>query len=301
MTVANQLVYLMIIYIFYNISWSEYQLRVFSYIYYLSFPVLFVLTFYAPGILNTNTIGSFAYFLSFFPLLYIVKYRRSHKLAIWVIIILTLTIVLATKTRSIQLSIIFGFITFVFWDYITSRAIFHKLYFLFIAGIGFFITIIYPNLNKYSFFKPLSEFILKYTGKSLFTGRNKIWMKLGEIIKGRIWLGHGSGVEPGTFLNTTLSAHNLYIQTGLQTGIIGILLLVLAMFFVWKSFLGARKDIRTALASCFFISILIHQVFEVTLTQNQFGIGLLQWMIIGFGLNGSLSIKNKNDSHNKLL
>lgn len=38
----------------------------------------------------------------------------------------------------------------------------------------------------------------------------------------------------------------------------------------------------------FFISIIVQQNFEVTLTQNQYTIGLLQWIIIAFGLNFAL-------------
>lgn len=281
----NQLTFFIIIYVIYNITWEKYQIRFMSYLYYLSLPILLALTFLIPGVINTNTIGGYIFFLSFFPLLYLIRYKKSERFLPLFVGLSTLIIIFATQTRSIQLSMVFGLITFGLWSFISRRRSRYDFYFLIIVAIILSVTIIYPNLNKLSAFTQLEGLVLNLTGKRLFSGRNRIWMNLLEAIRVKPWLGHGSGASPSDFFRTSLSAHNLYLQVGLQTGMIGVFLLLTFLFFIWRTFLKNRADKGTILASSFFVSILVYQIFEVSLTQKNFGLGLLQWLIIGFGLN----------------
>lgn len=295
MIVANQTFYLFIIYMIYSISWTRYQVLSLSYLYYVSLPIIFILIFVLPSSLNTNTIGSYVYFLSFFPLLYLVGYAKNlKKTSILLISSITLFAVLAVDARSILLSAAFGFMTFSLWKFITSRKILFNLYFILILVFNYFVIVIYPNMRYWSNFQELNELSLRFTGKDLMSGRNTIWVQLVDIISLKPWFGYGSSIEPEDFLTHSLSAHNLYIQIGLQVGLIGVSLLILFFFVIWKSFWKNRFDIKVRLTSCFFVGILIHQTFEVTLTQNQFSIGLVQWLIVAFGL--SFTLKKNQES-----
>lgn len=293
MTVLNQLAYLMVMYLVYSITWTKFQIKSLSTVYYIALPILLIFLFVLPGLLNTNTIGSFAYFLTFFPLLFLVGYTKKLKRSrIMLIFALTALVILATDARSILLSAAVGLVTYVLWKGITKSKFLFNLYFFLIVAINYFIIVIYPNLYKWEHFYTFNDWSLRFTGKPIMTGRNTIWAQLLDLISLKPWLGHGSGVLPEDFLSTSLSAHNLYLQIGLQTGIIGISLLVLFFFVVWRMLWKNKTDLRVKLVGAFLISIMIHQTFEVTLTQNQFSIGLLQWLIIGFGLNFALN-KNK--------
>lgn len=66
------------------------------------------------------------------------------------------------------------------------------------------------------------------------------------------------------------------------------------------------KDVTTRkiikLSASFLIAVIIHQTFELTFTQNNFGIGLIQWLVILIGLSVDLktSLKKKDLSNSKV-
>lgn len=293
MIVVNQLAYLMVIYVIYSISWTRFQIKFLSMAYFVTTPILLALIFVLPGVLNTNTIGSFAFYLSFFPLLFLAGYAKGlRKTSMLLVFGMTILIIYASDTRSILLSAGFGFMTFILWKLITKYKVLYYTYFALIILFNYFIIVVYPNLYKWEHFYTVNDLSLQLTGKPIMTGRNTIWAQILDLIEKNLWFGHGSNVIPEDFLSTSLSAHNLYLQIGLQSGLIGILLLLFFFFTIWKTLWKNKKDPRVMISSCFFISIIVHQTFEVTLTQNQFSIGLLQWMIVGFGLAFALNKSN---------
>lgn len=288
MIVFNLLVYLIIIYLVSKISWDRLQLRTLSYMYFIAVPFLYLLAFVATGILNTNTIGAYIYFLSFFPLLYIADMHRSKR-RVYTLLVLAVSflVILATSTRSIMLSAAAGFVSYFLWKFITSRRVLFKGYFLAIVAGLYGVTAIYPYMHRWSSFEYFNNLSLALTGKRIMSGRNTIWAQLIDLISERPFFGYGSSVVPENYLTTSLSAHNLYLQIGLQVGIVGLVFLVIFFYYIWKTYGKNPNEPKVRLAASFFVSILIYQAFEVSLTQNQFGIGLLQWLIIAFGLNYS--------------
>lgn len=293
MIVVNQLAYLMVIYVIYSITWTNFQIKLLTIAYFIAIPILLGLIYVTPGMINTNTIGSFTYFLSFFPLLYLAGYAKGlKKSSMLLVFAMTIIVIFASDTRSVLLSAGVAFMTFILWRLITKNKMFYYLYFSLVIFLNYFIIVIYPNLYKWSHFHKVNDLSLQITGKPIMTGRNTIWAQLLDLIERNLWFGHGSNVLPETFLSTALSAHNLYLQIALQSGLIGIILLLIFFLAIWRTFWKNKNDPRIMIASCFFISIIIHQTFEVTLTQNQFSIGLLQWMIVGFGLAFALNKSN---------
>ena len=294
MIVFNLLVYLVIIYLVSKISWDRLQVKTLSYVYCMAVPFLYLLTFVAKSILNTNTIGAYMYFLSFFPLLYIAdKSRAKRRVYSLLVLAISFLVILATSTRSIMLSAAFGFMTYFLWRFISSRKVLFKGYFLAIVAMLYGVTGIYPYMHRWSSFEFFNNLSLSLTGKRIMSGRNTIWAQLIDLISERPFFGYGSSAVPEDFLTTSLSAHNLYLQIGLQVGILGLVFLVIFFYFIWNSYWENRNEPKVILAASFFVSILIYQAFEVSLTQNQFGIGLLQWLIIAFGLSYS---KRRHDN-----
>jgi len=289
--VLNHLIFFILIYSLKNIEWSKHQIKYFSVLYFISIPILFILSFVVTDVVNRNTIGSYAFFLTFFPLLYMIGYSKGLKRSsVLLVFILSGIVILSVDSRSILLSIIFVSFTYFMWRIITESKLLFNLYFLMVAAFGYWFTFVYPTIYTWNSYYKLNELSLKFVNKPLLTGRERIWERLIGYIEQKPLLGYGSSTLPSDFTTTTLSAHNTYIQVGLQTGIIGIVLLALVFFTFWRSSWENRHDKKVALSASFLIGIIVYQLFEVNLTQSNFGLGLVQWMLIGFLL--SFSYKN---------
>lgn len=289
-----QLCFFMLVFVTLSISWGKHQIRLFSVISILTILFLFILLINDTTTVNSNTIGGYAFFLLFFPLLYFIGFSKRKKYYhIVAIIAATMMIIFISGTRSIFLSIFFSLLTLFLWKTISFKKWMFNMYFLLILIFNILFIVVYPKIYLWSNFHRLNGLSLEYTGKSILSGRDKIWEVLIEFIRLKPWFGYGSGATPSDFIDTSLSAHNLYIQIGLQTGIIGIFLLMFFLFLIWSRLWPLRKDKKVILVACFFISILIHQLFEISLFQVNFGLGMIQWLIIGLGLSFCYNDSNR--------
>lgn len=293
--ILNHVIFFMIVFVLTNVSWEKKQIKMLSSLFYISFPVLFAMTFALTESLNKNTIGAYSYFLAFFPLLYLLGYSKSLKRTqIFLISAITLILIFSSDSRSILISIAVSLFTFLIWRLLSSYKSLFYIYFISIIGFIYWFTVEWPKAYSWKYYYLLNEWSYNLTGKELSTGRERIWERLFKFMQEKLYFGYGSSVIPEDLTGTPLSAHNLYIQIGLQIGLVGLLFLIIFMFFVWKNLWKNRFDIKVKLVASYLVGILIYQIFEVSLTQNQFGLGLLQWMIIGFGLSFTLNNDNQN-------
>src|SRR5690606_34902915 len=121
------------------------------------------------------------------------------------------------------------------------------------------------------------------------SGRDILWKEITEAIKQKPLLGYGTGIQPSQVVGIDISSHNLYLQTALQNGFIGLFLLLLIFFVIWMAYFKSKKEYMTRLSASFFIGILIDQSFEVALTQNKMDNALMFWLIISVGISVSLN------------
>src|SRR5699024_278771 len=113
--------FFILIYSLKNIEWSKHQIKYFSVLYFISIPILFILSFVVTDVVNRNTIGSYAFFLTFFPLLYMIGYSKGLKRSsVLLVFILSGIVILSVDSRSILLSIIFVSFTYFMWRIITE-------------------------------------------------------------------------------------------------------------------------------------------------------------------------------------
>ncbi len=112
------------------------------------------------------------------------------------------------------------------------------------------------------------------------SSRDIIWSTVIYETLQRPLTGFGLGRLPHEVLSGRfrgLSAHNGYVQLFYQTGFAGVFLFAVACTLV--AYAAARRpsnDIGLAL----FAGTLVHEIFEVSLTQNNFGLGVLLWLVI---------------------
>ena len=128
-------------------------------------------------------------------------------------------------------------------------------------------------------FAAIQDLIPEFGEKSAFSGRNVIWLDIALEIAANDYWGHGLGSLPGAFLDETyegLSAHNGFLQVAYQFGAIGLAVFLGACALTMVA-LAQREDRGVSVA--ILGAALVHEVFEVVMTQNHFGSGLLLWVV----------------------
>ncbi|WP_160154380.1 O-antigen ligase [Microbulbifer sp. ALW1] len=136
---------------------------------------------------------------------------------------------------------------------------------------------------------------LDESGRTLKSGRQIIWPILTDLISQKPLLGWGGGALLREFYSDeSWSAHNLYLQIMLQTGILGVALLLWLFWKIWQRLIGIEDDSIRAVGCAFFLMIMFHNAFEVILLQNLFSIGILFWIFIGIVLKFNSQLERYN-------
>lgn len=120
------------------------------------------------------------------------------------------------------------------------------------------------------------------SSKNLESGRQIIWGYIMERFYVNPFLGYGIGNMPESYSNIYhrfdgLSAHNYFLQIAYQSGLVGVGLIIFTLSNLYL-YLIKVKTAASLSSSAFLIAIFIHQSFEVSLTQNNFSIGILLWL-----------------------
>ncbi|WP_182914124.1 O-antigen ligase [Paenibacillus sp. 1011MAR3C5] len=234
-------------------------------------------------VVNPNQLAILVFILSYFSLIYSVGFKTKSKYKLFSLI--TLAVLFFTGSRTALLCAAFVILTVIIWKRITRSKFLFNFYFVSIAIFGFIVTVVYPNLYKIlPNFDVYNYYMIKYTGKSINSGRDQIWGVIGDIVMNKPFFGHGAGAIPVDFTNWELSSHNQFLQIALQVGLVGLAILILVLFLIWNQFWKNRNDKRVMLTASYFIGIIVYQLFEVTLTHNATA-SVIQWMILGLGLS----------------
>jgi O-antigen ligase len=128
-------------------------------------------------------------------------------------------------------------------------------------------------------------------GRTLMSGRQILWPAVWQAFEANPVFGMGPATVPGDLYSTTLSAHNLYLQIGLQLGFVGFGFLLLLFWSLWRATrpvglpsTWAAENLMTVVVTM----VIVHSLFGVFLFQNALVIGVPVWMVLGIGL-GALS------------
>lgn len=234
---------------------------------------------------NPNSFGGFLVFLSGIMIL---TYKHKSKKDIYLVgisIFLSLWLMFFSDSRATFLVTLTFLVTYYLWPIITKSKIVFNIYFMIFTGIIFVFTYGYSKISTSPIGYTLNEYSLKYTGKTFFSGRQHIWEELINLISKKILLGYGSEATPSAFIEGGLSAHNFYLQTTLQVGLLGITILFLLFLSIWNYLYLAKLEKGVRIGGSLLLGILIYLLFEVSLTQNNLAIAILQWLIVGLTVN----------------
>lgn len=145
-------------------------------------------------------------------------------------------------------------------------------------------SVVYPSLYGTELGRNLEALSRDLLNKNFFSGREVVWNIVLESLSGNELFGLGVTMTPSDLYNTGYSSHNLYLQTILQSGILGLMLLV-AILFVAVRQLSRDNNMVSYVGIALIICLLFHECFEVTLTQNNFAYGLMYWALLAISLS----------------
>lgn len=237
---------------------------------------------------NPNVFGAFTFFLLYFPLLSYASEHKKFKKNMWfLILILGIILCYVSMARSLWLCAFASLLTYMLWPHFIGSSRRYTWFYLWTIILVTCATVTYSKLSAFPKIVELNRWVFANTGKSLLSGRDKFWGSLIDSILERPVLGYGGGADLTDIAGITLSAHNLYIQIGLQVGIIGLVVFLLILASVWEMFWNGRNNKTVRISSAFMVGIIIHQMFEVCLTQNNVTVGLIQWLIMAIGVSAS--------------
>lgn len=119
--------------------------------------------------------------------------------------------------------------------------------------------------------------------KDFFSGRQKLWGDIITLIAAHPLTGYGLAALPSQFLDFGWSSHNLFLQTALQSGLPG--MIILCLIIIQIAFAAAEQPSSTnsIIIFAFTFALVLHESLEICLTQNVLCCGLMMWCLLGFG------------------
>ena len=163
-----------------------------------------------------------------------------------------------------------------------SRVLTNTVFICILSGALIF-SIVYPSLYGTNLGFELEALSRKWLNKNFFSGREVVWKMVLMAVHGNEVLGLGLQMTPSMIYNTDFSSHNLYLQTILQSGVVGLTLLFF-LFWTIRGKLIECGDFNSCVGASLLLAMLVHECLEVSLTQNNFTYGLLIWAVIGVSL-----------------
>lgn len=230
---------------------------------------------------NSNILGPFMFLTIYFILMRIFTTRK--RLIPYIFLVIAFLLLIASDTRSVLLSMVIGVFVYLIWNKVIKYRIVSIATFIVILIVFGSIVFLYPKLPRWSHYGKLESWMLEHTGKSIMSGRADIWGRLINLIDLRPLFGFGPNTVATDVMGRDASSHNLYINMTLQIGYLGLLIFIIILFIIFMKYVFRGNNKLVRLSAAAFIAILAHQLFEITLVQNQLSIGLFQWMVIATG------------------
>jgi O-antigen ligase len=146
----------------------------------------------------------------------------------------------------------------------------------------------------------VDKLIMEYTGRTAQSGRQIIWPIIILNTSQSPWLGLGTGTTFSTLYNSEWSAHSYYLQTYMQTGLVGLSSVIFLLFSIWRA-IGRprRKQPLTIYLSGCFLLLIMHASSEVFLLQVSLLMGCSAWMLFGLGLGALRCPPRKSNIRHK--
>jgi len=186
---------------------------------------------------------------------------------------------------SIVIVLVFGFFNIVEPKTITLKSI----YWVGVCCTTIF-TCVYMYITEFSWYNEINQYSNFYFNKNIDSGRPALWRSIFEQLKGmELLIGKGTGVLP-TWTKYS-SVHNSFLQIVLQNGLLGLAIVIMIFWYVWKRNARNPKSLVSKLSMSILVGIIVLNCFETTLLSNKAFLGTMQWMILGISMAYSRDCK----------
>lgn len=244
--------------------------------------------------LNPNPFGAQIFCLIFFQLIVFYYSRGIYKYISGLVIICSVILLFYSASRAAILSLMIVILTYILLRILYLNKLIYNMFFVTFSIVIFIFVYVYITISNSDYANILNGWIVQHTGKNLFSGRQILWASIIEKILEKPLLGYGPGASLSN-ITDGLSSHNLYLQIGFQAGIFGVFALFLLLLSIWNLIWKIKHSFIGKLTAAYFIGILFHQIFEVSLLENNLSIGLLQWTIIGIGISHIWNLNERKE------
>jgi O-antigen ligase len=245
---------------------------------------------------NPNVFAIFLFCILYFILINLHYANKWFKLYFIFGIILNILLIYLTTSRTVLLSVMIVFISFILLNF--SRKIFSLLFYL-ILGFNLIFVTSYLYFSTSHYREHLNNLSLKYLHKPFFSGREEIWLAVYDFAMSSPFIGHKVGINLKEYWLQPLydHAHNQYLQILVESGFIGLIVFLLILYAIWKQYLKNLNSHLVKWSACFFIAILFYQNIELSLFIHFPSIGYLQWLIIAIGFSSAIRDKSTKSIH----
>ncbi len=181
----------------------------------------------------------------------------------------------------IQIASALGLIPAFLWFYHTRRA---GPWLAYLPLLALFLCSVYVTV----FLTALSEYLIGIVGGGTFalglsvqTPRALFWPVVLDLILAKPYFGYGAGTILRDVSAITFSTHSQFLQIAMQTGAVGLAAFFLLLASLWTVLHRQEDGALRALGLAVLTSVIITNIFGITLLQNAVSIGVLQWTVLG--------------------
>ena len=250
---------------------------------------------FSAWMVNKNYLGSALFFMAVATACAMQFLREPLERLVCLALLLALALLLvASSSRASLLAAACFFPAYALWPALARRARVLQCAFLLALALSILVIPLYIALWMSPLAPHLDRWSLELTGQMFFSGRQYVWPVYLLVIAEAPLFGHGFAfgeiIDPALWEGlpeyyNELSAHNLYLMIALQTGLAGLAAFCVFIIGVWN--LMARQPARPAarVAGAAFLAFLLHEIFEVSLIQNNLIAAWPLWMLVGLALS----------------
>lgn len=127
----------------------------------------------------------------------------------------------------------------------------------------------------------VNDFFIEHTGRRATSGREIIWALVIDAVNDSPVFGLGGGYTFSKIFDNGWSTHSLYMQIFMQTGYLGLFLLLYWFRNIWKAMMSRSGQEIESLGIVVFLIVVVHSATEVFLIQNLIVIGVPASILLG--------------------
>lgn len=250
---------------------------------------------------NPNSLGQTSYILFAFLLLHKNIRNKISDKVYYAPLSASYILVLLSTNRSSIIALNFMILMYLMWAKYRKKMFWR----VFLFATPLLVTSVFI---AYTIYAPGAKFLIvieaevgEITGKNLEGSRQILWQHTIKKILEKPVLGWGASVIPTDVTSVSGSSHNHYLQTALQTGILGLSSLVAILWYLWSLLCRFGDSSISAVSATFLLSFALQQMFTVTLFQNNFPFAIIAWVVIATGVGAIYHVRERVSNTSSLV